>query len=65
MSLEALSYYLRDKIMGGPSTDFCPRPLADVITEHVNQTLEYYEGDRDETAKALGISLARLSELLP
>jgi len=65
LSIEALSHYLRDKIVGGLSPDFRLRPLKHVISEHVSLTLEYFKGNHNEAAKALGVTLPKLHELLP
>ncbi len=43
---------------------FVPRPLGLIIREHVSRTLDHFSGDREAAAKALGITVEHIEEVI-
>ena len=53
-----------DVIAAASTATFVPRPLREVELEHIQQTLEYFEGNKSRAAKCLGISRQTLRDKL-
>ena len=65
ITVEALPMWIRSRLEG-EGTDVLegPEPLLNVQREHVQHALNYYGGDRERTARELGIERRALDELL-
>ncbi len=66
LTIEWLPAFIRDKIESrGPApAGFRPRPLRDVVREHVRRTLEFCRQDRLKAAAELEISLEEIENHL-
>jgi len=67
VGVDALPPYIRQKILSRDvslDAGFRPRPLSQVQADYVAQALRYFAGDREQTARELGISLGELERLL-
>ena len=62
---ESLSPYIRERIMPGEAAGaFTPSKLCDLITEHIEKTLEYCGGNEVQAAELLGVSPDELTRCI-
>jgi len=67
ITVDSLSPYMRRKLTRHeeePELAFAPRPLADMVREHVSKTVDYFDGDEELAARELGISPDELDSIL-
>jgi DNA-binding NtrC family response regulator len=67
ITVESLPQFIRQKIATRDrevEAAFRPRPLDDVVREYVARMLEHCGGDRERTARELGVPVERLGEIL-
>ena len=65
ITADALPMWIRSRLEGERADVLeGPEPLLNVQREHVQHALSYYGGDRDRTARELGIDRGALDELL-
>ena len=66
IGIDSLAHYMRDILTSGKRSliNFRPRKLKDVMKEHVGQTVQYMDNDKEKAAVELGIDTENINEIL-